>query len=497
MALAEYFKRNAVAASYVIAGFDEQQFAKKLAECRIGVSFSQQALSGEGRNLLELLIRILARLYPVISLRSGGRSGLASDLRDLALSINPLIEVDEGDASIGVCVGEGAIAHWQTSIFAGSDKWRGFVSTESPRTVGDSSNPFGAGIAATLAAANVFRALFLPGEDTLDLNSELSAVACIRGDSREPMTSPTDVGSVALAGLGAVGNAAVWALNKCRFGGELHLVDHESLEISNLQRYVLALRQDVGKPKVEIARKFDSNGLRYVAHQRSWQEFVSTNGYRLSRVLVAVDSARDRRAVQGCLPRWIANAWTQVEDIGISVHRLFSGSGACLSCLYLPPGKIDSEDVIIAKALKVPEKLLQVRESLFKNAPPPPDLLALIGERMGVPLERVAEYGTLPLRSLFVDGLCGGGLVPLSGSSTQRDLLVPLAHQSVLAGLLLAAALVLEAPEPYEESTVTTVTRIDLRRPLGEHLPQAVQKDPRHICICEDADYIAAFERKW
>lgn len=242
MALAEYFKRNAVAASHVIAGFDEQQFAEKLSGCRVGVSFaSQAALSPEGRNLLDLLVRMLARLYPEICLCAEGRADrVASDLRDLALSINPLINVLNGDqAPIGLCVGEDAAPAWRTNIYVGSIGWRGLVSSSSPRPLGDSNNPFGAGVAAALGAANVFRALFLPGVDALDLDAQLSVAESINPAYSEAQVGHLDIGQAALVGVGAVGNSAVWALSKLRFNGQLHIVDAELLETSNLQRYVL------------------------------------------------------------------------------------------------------------------------------------------------------------------------------------------------------------------------------------------------------------------
>jgi hypothetical protein len=47
-----------------------------------------------------------------------------------------------------------------------------------------------------------------------------------------------------------------------------------------------------------------------------------------------------------------------------------------------------------------------------------------------------------PIRELYVEGVCGGGLIPLGVIGLPRqELHVPLAHQSALAGVLLASAL--------------------------------------------------------
>lgn len=500
MALAEYFKRNAIAASHVIAGFDEEKFAETLSGCRVGISFaSQAALSAEGRNLLDLLVRIVARLYPEISLRGEGQvDRVGANLRDLALSINPLIDVlDGGQAPLGVCVGEDAPAAWATNIFVGSAGWRGLISSSSPRPVGDSSNPFGAGIAAALGAANVFRVLFLTGENVLDVDAQVSAVECINPAFSEAQVVPADLGEAVLVGLGAVGNSAVWALSRLPCKAQLHIVDHELLEASNLQRYVLAAYGDIGSAKVDIAKDAFSNAMGVTAHQINWQAFVHTKGYKWERVLVAVDSARDRRAVQVSLPRWIANAWTQVGDIGVSVHRSFSGAGACVNCLYLPAGKVDSEDVIIGNALGIPDRLIQIRELLYRHGPVSVDLLELIGQRLSVPAERLLPYSNKPLRSLYIEGICGGAVLPVNGVGVQGDMLVPLAHQSVLSGLLLAAALAVERSTPEGADCSTTITRIDLLRRVGEYAPQRALKDPRNICICQDPDYVQAYHAKW
>jgi hypothetical protein len=77
------------------------------------------------------------------------------------------------------------------------------------------------------------------------------------------------------------------------------------------------------------------------------------------------------------------------------------------------------------------------------------------------------EGGTI--RELNVESFCGGGLIPLGLIDLSRqELHVPLAHQSGLAGVLLAGALVRRAVGKRAEATITT--RIDMARPLGDFL---------------------------
>lgn len=59
---------------------------------------------------------------------------------------------------------------------------------------------------------------------------------------------------VAVLGLGGVGSAAAEAL--CRSGvGELMLVDHDRVELTNLNRQLLATRDVLGEPKTQVLRR--------------------------------------------------------------------------------------------------------------------------------------------------------------------------------------------------------------------------------------------------
>jgi hypothetical protein len=71
-----------------------------------------------------------------------------------------------------------------------------------------------------------------------------------------------------------------------------------------------------------------------------------------------------------------------------------------------------------------------------------------------------------------------------------------MAFQSALAGILLAAEVVINAGILREAATPTT-TRIDLLRPLGEHLSIPAARHPAGHCICQDADYVARFHAKY
>ena len=249
IALAPFHRRAALAAAQVLDRFDEEQFSEALAE-PVGISFGQDAVeSSEGRALIDLLGRLLSRLYPTIEIRAAnGLEQHAESLRDLALGINPAI--DFGAARVGVVVGARGSA-FETSVYAGSEAWDGLVSDEAAQPLGLSDNVLGAGAAACIAAGNLFRLVALPAERARvdhDLRySTFHLDTTSRQAERPPPLPAVKLEKTAIVGLGAIGNGLVWALGRSEISGRIDLVDPETIELSNLQRYVLAGFDDVGE----------------------------------------------------------------------------------------------------------------------------------------------------------------------------------------------------------------------------------------------------------
>jgi hypothetical protein len=498
VALADYFHRSAVAAAQVLGGYDEEGLRGRLGETSVGVFVSNEADCPEGRALVDLTIRLLARLYPTLALEAGGSIDVDA-LADLARSINPAIDTVSRGADAAIAIGGERTSMAPLVMYAGSDAWNSRLSSTTPQRLGTSENPFGAGAAACLACANLFRAVFRPMEPYLDDELGFSTLELrAQPSSDEAVILDVDLGeSVVLVGLGAIGNAAAWALSHCPVRGAIRLVDGQSVDLGNLQRYVLATRDDEHRAKVSLAADCFGGDLHAVPQECEWAQYVSQEGGAWERVLVALDSAASRRSVQATLPRWIANSWTQPGDLGVSVHPALE-CGACLSCLYLPAGQLPSEDELIASALGVPHETrgLQIRQVLHANAPAPRDLLEEAATSLEIPFDSMLRFEDRPLRELYVEGICGGALLPMDRIGVpDRALHVPLAHQSALAGVLLASRLLADTigRGPKE----TAVTRLDILRKLPEYPTQPAQKDPRGICICQDSVYRAAYEAKY
>lgn len=499
MALADYFPRDAVAISQILQGFQRDDFIEHLKNIRVAVAFGEEAGSSrDGRHLLEFIIRLVARLYPSLTFNTVPAGDyFAAELMTLAVRINPNIELGKAStAQFGISIGADAPCIDNTpTVYAGCDGWVARVGTASRYNTSDLGNPFGAGFAACLAAANLFRGLFLPnGIGQLDLDTSFPSDTA----SFPHLADCTLARPLVLVGTGAVGNSAAWALAHSPLAGELHLVDPEAVELANLQRYVLCARSDEGGAKVDIVGHEFQGPLRVLRHHGTWASFVAANGYTWERVLVALDSAHDRRAVQASLPCWIANAWTQEGDLGVSTHS-FLGEHTCLACLYLPTQTSKNEDQVVAEGLRVPHLQDRVRFFLGSGQPTDQQFCDAVATAWGIPTEALAPYVGMAIRDLWVEGICGGGIIPLGENpALPRENQVPLAFQSAFAGILLAAEAVRDVLTDGVERT-PSVRRLDILRPMGnrDSSPQAARKAGTGRCICEDCDFIAAYRTKY
>ena len=126
----------------------------------------------------------------------------------------------------------------------------------------------------------------------------------------------------------------------------------------------------------------------------------------------------------------------------------------------------------------------------------PNAVLQAVAVGLNLSLEQALQFEGRTIRELYVEGVCGGALLPLGRAGQPRqEIHVPLAHQSALAGVLPAAALAREAAGNHAEST--RVSRIDVLKPMKDDLTQAARRAGDHRCICEDRDFLTAYHSKY
>jgi ThiF family len=438
--------------------------------------------------IAELVTNLLARLYPRIAI-SGGDSHV-EELRQLALSINPLIEfANDSPGRTSICIGA---AELEDAIYPTSAGWVACVG-HTPSQVNGPDNPYAAGAAACLACAELFRRIFLKSGAESDVRVSLLDFGKETGHDFVHNTARLD--EVVVVGVGAVGNAAIWALARDRKAkGKLWLVDSEELTLSNLQRYVLGTNTDVSRSKVQLAKGvLDATNLDVEACQTTLECFADgRSGMDIPTICISVDNIETRRSAQALLPKLIVNGWTGEQALGVSWH-VISRDAACLACLYQPHGQGPSATEQAARALGLPIEratLLWVTRQAMTD-----EDLRTVAEHLGVNETVLEPWRGKAIGDFYTDIVCGA--VPLDVTGVGRIETVPLAHQSALAGILMAAELVKRTNDPLAtlSQSEPLISWDDVLRP-----PPRLWTKPRPResgCICGDPDYQAVYRRKW
>lgn len=436
----------------------------------------------------ELLVNQLARLYPRLCIF--GDATTAARFRALARSINPLVEFDDRPEAATATVSLVTDAH-AGSLVVGSSGWSTFVGSAIPEPRVSCPNVFAAAAAAAFAAAAIFRRAVLGQSEAFE-PFQYNLLSTVGVDNALGSLGPVDLGRVLLAGVGAVGNAAIWCLARVpQLRGKVWVIDPDAVELSNLQRYVLTTDADVGMDKTALAyRALRETGLRL--HELRGRLGQSTVPADIEHVLVTVDNPNGRRVAQAVLPLLVVNGWTSESGLGASWHDFRAGA-ACLSCLYHPHGKALSQTEIVSKAIGLPHE--RVVATWVSGALPNADDIAAIAEHLQSPAANLNAWIGKRLQDLYTTVVCGAGAVPLRPE--HRPEVVPLAHQSVLAGVLAAAELVkrldpmLAARAPNEN----LVAWHDVTRSPPSHWLQQRSQEPG--CICSDDDYRDVHHAKW
>ncbi|OGX81646.1 E2 ligase fold family C protein [Hymenobacter coccineus] len=498
MEVANFFNKSALAASHVLQGFDPALFVARLAATPVALAFDKHATSSpEGQATLDLAARLLARFYPRVPLQPLDEEShaYAVILAGVMHGIHPGIDVTEAEAVARLIVGRTVVPPTGAACFyIGSDGWVAKYSPLGPVGSGSLANPFGAGAAACIGVANIFRTVFadqLPGSITDEaFTLSLLSYEASDGEALTPDLTALDFEETALVGLGAIGNGVGWALSYLRGAkGILHLVDHDPIDLSNLQRYVLTRQVDVQTKKTQLLyTTLQHTGLTPVPFDDKWEVFAAARGPRsLRRAIVALDTGAARIAVQASLPQRILNAWTQTRNLGVSRHLNFADS-ACLACLYLPTGEKPSEDEMIAQVVKLPKDL--VRQLLHLQVPLDQNLLAQIAQATQRPLAELLPFSGQTLRVFYQKAVCGGLIMGLGADSPLAE--TPMAFQSALAGIMLAAELVVDVSGGRQQP-LPTLTRLNLLRQFSWRLHEKEQKHDSQRCICQDADFQRAY----
>lgn len=505
MACADYFDRAVQAAFHILGNLDQQAFIEKAESRRVAIAFDASTTTAEGDAAIDLTIRLTARFYPKIVILPLDTTAeeAAPKYMDLARRINPKIEIGDSltDVTDTLVIGTTSQAGLVTPIYMGSDGWIAKFSRNEPVGSGTSLNPFGAGVAACLAAANLFRSIYTeaPLDDSITLSVlDLDPTAT---DCLNPELGTSNLGEIFLVGAGAIGNGFLWALSRCSNQiGTIKVVDHDAVDLFNIQRYILTERDNEGVSKVEKAVEiFEGHGgFQVTPVPRRWEEFVADlpdDHWVFDTVVSALDTPSDRVFLQASLPKWVVNAWTGAGDAGVSHHDF--KNHACMACLYMPDGTVKNEDQLIAEALGFPQdqqSLLDLRGKIEVGWLVDRPFLDRVAAAKNIHVEKLLQFEGQTIRSLYSRGVCSGAVMELANGPVTARAEVPMPFQSALAGILQGAVVVAKANgylrlPPFVRTNL--MTRFPATRGFGWIRPKHGR------CFCNDSDYQAAYDAKY
>lgn len=504
MSVPPYFPKAAAGVAGAIGDITADTLAARLADVRIELSIDDHLADRPTHALgLSTVANLLGRLYPNVTITAPNE--LADRVRATLRDVNPDCTLDDTVAPTVVRYRWGSPGG-DCHVSSCARGWSALI--DAPLEEPDDPAAAAALAAAALGANEIFRTVFA---DELASNGRHSptpfAVNVLTLDDRDAAVDwPIDIGRVHLAGAGAVGQAALLTLRESDVTGTIIVVDPEDVDDTNLQRYVLTRVGDVDVPKTALAvERTTRAGLHLEVIPSAWNLAA---GAGAERVLCALDSARARREVQATLPGAVYNAYTSFDDVGWSRHERF-GTDPCLACLYWPKdsGKTRAEQ--IAEAIGIhplratyylvdprpvsqpadPAKLAGIAIAPdLRDAWASRSILDDLAETTGIDSCGLEAWKDRCLEDLYREGVCGGALLGITGG---RPTLVPLAHESLLAGVFLAVQVIAASDDTLRRLRPSDVEgRWNLRAGPTAVYPR--QPTRKHGCICNDNYFLDA-----
>lgn len=522
MSLPRFLNRVVDATAPVLGGLDRDAVRTKLEASSVTLVAGERAADGGGRNGFLLAANLAARLYPRIRLQGPGE--LVRDAEGEITLVNPLADVEAGDEPTTATLGYEAVVDVDTGVSVFARAWNVYVDPDVDPDVDAGADAPPTGAAALLAAAvgvgELFRIVFAdelgPRGRRGPQGGAFNLVTLGDPSFDLPVPDEIEVERFRLVGAGAIGQAAAQTLAVAGARGTVVAVDHEKVALSNLQRYVLTHDSDVGAVKVDLLReRLAESGVDVVPVRVEWHAALVEEQLP---TLVALDSPEARIGVQASLPGPIYNAWTQPADVGWSRHEHF-GDEPCLSCLYWPEHRAPSRHEQIAEAFR--QHPLRVLAYLVHRLPiglplPPGGIPVIPGMEVppeaaqwlatplvddiaaaaGIEVVELAAWRERTLTDVYQEGICGGALLHLNVGEAPRGVLVPLAHQSAFAGIMLATEFIAsQVPELKAARAAATEARYDVLAGLPQVLVRPRARTD--ACLCGDVVFLGVYRDKF
>lgn len=320
----------------------------------------EAAVSPVGQRLLVTLVNELARMQGVISAIAvtgisgepilpgvpvegddveAGLTALVESLNSDASSFRAAIAFGSSDDAVRVSLGGGAPA----DIAVGADAWRALLGDYARDADWDARAPYGAALAAALAAVETFKLLLLRNglaDPQRHPSGDLAFSAFNYGVDAEAAVGPEvlelDLRDVAVVGCGAGGSAALYVLAmQPGLRGDVALIEPGRHKLSNLNRYLMTTASDVHEQRHKLGSAANHLArfaplLRPTLYPVTW-EVLDARPWPL--VLATVDTVPARWAIQRRAAAGAEILDAAVNDLFYGLVRVVPG-GWCLECKH-------------------------------------------------------------------------------------------------------------------------------------------------------------------
>jgi len=123
-------------------------------------------------------------------------------------------------------------------------------------------------------------------------------------------------------------------------------------------------------------------------------------------------------------------------------------------------------------------------------------LINLIAQINQVDIRELAPYHGKSLEIFYSEVVCGGVMMRLTGGQQKGAAEVPSVFESSMAGIMLAAELVIDCGQ-LRKQKLYTIQKLNLLRPITRYTYDMVNKTNAERCICHDPIFQERYSEKW
>ncbi|MHA1927177.1 MAG: HesA/MoeB/ThiF family protein [Candidatus Thorarchaeota archaeon] len=193
-----------------------------------------------------------------------------------------------------------------------------------------------------------------------ELKERYSRMISLRDFGEDSLEKVMDT-TVTVVGAGGLGSPALRLLSAIGFG-RIRIIDHDIIELSNLQRQTIYNTEDLGKPKAEVAAENLSRANPNVAFEPICSSISQDNTLELLAgsdiILDGLDSIHSRRAVNlGSQILKIPYIYAGAVEYYANVSTFVPQETGCFHCLV---GDLEDDPNRVCSVVGVSPTLLSV-----------------------------------------------------------------------------------------------------------------------------------------